>query len=282
MKRIEWLITPAKLIPGCAVFTVLLSPLSAEALSLSRSESTFRFNDFSSISFSNEAFADTTTVSTSDDEIAAADAVAEAIFIDGADQANNTVRTETFATTPPSFSGASGDAFIAGNFNIDAGGIFSFDFLGTIDLFAFVDKPVQEIATATSSIFLNIFDTTNDTPFLLDTLEFSAGISTENDNDFLTFNISDPNYFSIDGSQTFADVNVGDSTETVKSQIAGRYHRTFADATRISLVEVKNSTSTSQSIPEPTTSALVGLLLSSGFMLKRRGNKPNLSSSRNS
>lgn len=272
MKRDNGWIKSATWISSCVLFGVSLNALPAQASTFSRTESNFSFRNFSDSALSNSTFTDTDTFSFSNGGPVLTDANADALFINDPAQANNFVRTEAFVNAPSAFGFAGGESSVIGNFRVGSGTFFSFDFFGSLDVVATVDYPSQEIATAASSVIFSVFDITNTTPVILDIFEFAAGVSTGDNNDFLALNVNEKQNFSFNQSRSFASLDFDGNTEGVQAQVEGRYNRLFGDETLVSLVEVKqgNSTGNSQSIPEPTTSILIGSLISGGFLFKKK------------
>ena len=284
MKRDNFWLKSVKWLSGCVFFSVSLSTLPAQAATFSRATSNFVFSQFSDNAFSTGTFTNTDTFAFAgggatmppETNAIVATADAEAIFINDAAQAGNFVRTEAFVDTPLGIAIADGEASLVGTFNIGAGDSFSFNFLSIVDLIATVDNSSQGVATAESSVAFNILNITDSTPIILDIFELSAGISTGDNNDFLALNISEQNNFLINQQQSFAALDFDGDTREVQSQVVGSYRRFFADETLISVVESKQSSSfgsngpNNQSIPEPTTSILIGGLISSGLLLKKK------------
>ena len=276
MKRKNFGIKSIQVLSGCVLCGLSLNVVPAHAAVLSRTDSRFEFDQFSDNALTNNTFSDTDTFSFSNGGPVVTEAIADVLFIDDPAQAGNFVRTEAFVDAPSAFGLAEGEASLVGSFSVGSGESFAFDFLGTMNLVAAVDNPVLETATATSSIIFSVFNTTNTTPVLLDIFELGAGLATGTSNDFLSLNVNEQQNFAIDSSRTFAGLDFEGNTKGIQAQVAGRYSRLFDDETLISLVEVKQSTSTGrsvpdgQAIPEPTTSILIGGLLSSGLLLKKK------------
>ncbi|MFB2771774.1 hypothetical protein ACE1AT_21135 [Pelatocladus sp. BLCC-F211] len=166
---------------------------------------------------------------------------------------------------------------IVGNFDIDAGNLFSFDFTAYLNLGTSIDDSSQENAKAIGDISFLLFDTsyiepTNISDFVanvlsgkqsintnpLDYFSLTANINTAGDNDFLTYqnsqNVSLLN--ELDAS------NFGGNQETAGALISGSYQRSFDNKTNLTLVAVRKS-QVKVAAPEPST--YVGSILFFGL-----------------
>ncbi|TBR57457.1 hypothetical protein B4U84_15775 [Westiellopsis prolifica IICB1] len=156
---------------------------------------------------------------------------------------------------------------IVGNFDIDGGKLFSFDFTAYLNLGTSIDDSSQENAKAIGDISFLLFDTshiepTNISTFVADVLSgnqtintnpldyfsLTGNINTAGDNDFLTYensqNISLLN--ELDAS------NFGGNQETASAIISGSYQRSFDHKTNLTLVAVRKS-QVKVAAPEPST-----------------------------
>ncbi|MBW4433897.1 MAG: hypothetical protein KME28_19840 [Pelatocladus maniniholoensis HA4357-MV3] len=155
---------------------------------------------------------------------------------------------------------------IVGNFDINAGESFSFDFTAYLNLGTSIDDPPQENAKAIGDISFLLFDTSdiersNISNFVADILSgnqiinkdpldyFSliGNINTAGNDDFLTY----------ENSQNVSLVNKLDTSftgnqETATASINGYYKRSFENKTNLTLVAVRKS-QVKVAAPEPST-----------------------------
>jgi len=187
-----------------------------------------------------------------------ADAFATANFVADpgvAANANNSSKSEAGGTGSNFFALGESTARVIGDFFIEAGETFSFDFLLDFELETSIDNNLDESANAQGNVSFFIFETiAEDTPILLDFFGVSGNLETPGDNDFFGFtqNIAASNFTIID---SLVDESFGGNEEYVSAFFDGSYQRTFdGNQTRnIRLVEVKANSAQVQSTPEPST-----------------------------
>ncbi|MDJ0516875.1 MAG: hypothetical protein QNJ74_11690 [Trichodesmium sp. MO_231.B1] len=187
-----------------------------------------------------------------------ANVFAEANFVTDpgvAANADNSSISEAGGTGSNFFALAESIARVIGDFSIEAGETFSFDFLVDFDLETSIENNSNESANARGNVSFFIFETTDeDTPILLDFFRVSGNLETPGDNDFFgsTQNIVASNFTIID---SLVDESFGGNEESVSAFFDGSYQRTFdGNQTRnIRLVEVKANSAQVQSTPEPST-----------------------------
>ncbi|MDJ0556111.1 MAG: hypothetical protein QNJ68_17075 [Microcoleaceae cyanobacterium MO_207.B10] len=211
-----------------------------------------------------------------------ADAFAEANFVadpNVAANADNSSSSDVSGTGSNFFALGESTARVIGDFSIEAGEKFSFDFLIDFDLETSIDNSSDASANAQGNVSFFIFETiAEDTPILLDFFGVSGNLETPGDNDFFggTQNIVASNFTIID---SLVDESFGGNEEYVSAFFDGSYQRTFdGEQTRnIRLVEVKANSAQVQSTPEPSTT--IAFLLFSGLGvatgLKSKGNRNN-------
>ncbi|PAX55871.1 PEP-CTERM sorting domain-containing protein [Brunnivagina elsteri] len=152
-------------------------------------------------------------------------------------------------------------AEVFGDFVVEAGEDFSFDFRANLDLTTAIDNVNKEKATASGSILWQLLDT--DTGSILDSFNLNAYLNATSDDDSLTFNNNNSN-FMLFSEEPSLNSSFGGNQETAFASIQGAYKRNFQNKTNLRLVELKNNTA-SVSVPEPTT--ILGLFLSCGVLM---------------
>ncbi|MGJ5675825.1 MAG: PEP-CTERM sorting domain-containing protein [Nostochopsis sp.] len=156
---------------------------------------------------------------------------------------------------------------IVGNFDINAGESFSFDFTASLNLGTSIDDPPQENAKAIGDISFLLFDTsdiepTNISNFVADVLSgnqtinkdpldyfsLAGNINTAGDDDFLTYENSQ----NISLSNELDTSDFDGNEETASANISGSYQRSFENKTNLTLVAVRKS-QVKVAVPEPST-----------------------------
>ncbi|MEM9163461.1 MAG: hypothetical protein AAGC54_10380, partial [Cyanobacteria bacterium P01_F01_bin.4] len=150
---------------------------------------------------------------------------------------------------------------------IAAGELFSFDFVGAIDLLTLADGP-GESASAQVAIEFGVFNNTVEGLVNLDTFSIEGGLFTVGDDTF-----------SIDASEGIipGQLEVSDSSgpdlvvESFFAGVTGAYARSFDQDVRLTLAEIKRGRVTvAADVPEPTSAiALLVLLVPPALRRKR-------------
>jgi hypothetical protein len=171
-----------------------------------------------------------------------------------------------FVTNPPasafnsSFSSADGvgnnysgtaDSFagVVGNFSVNSGETFSFNFDADLNLNTSIDNPQTENAIASGKVSFAIYDTSNlDNWVLLDSLTISGNI-TSTDNDFLSFETGTGSQLNL--SNISLNTNFSNRQESANAFTQGNFSHTFDRLTNLTLVEFKENRS-SVAVPEPS------------------------------
>jgi hypothetical protein len=219
------------------------------AATLASSEATVTIDNFSHNPFDSEVITDTFT----------------SVFVTDGNVNTNTDAVGSFETTPPSafnssFSSSGGtgneytgtaDSFagVLGNFSINSGETFSFNFDANLNLATSIDNPQTEFANASGNVSFALYDTSNvDNWMLLDAFNISGNIATTG-NDFLNFNTGNGSQFN------FYDLSLNTASsgdrESAIASTEGIFSRTFDRSTSLTLVEVKENRS-SVAVPEPS------------------------------
>lgn len=143
-------------------------------------------------------------------------------------------------------------ASVAGfNFHIKPGETFKFHIDALLTVIAGVEE-FDEAAIADGSISFAVIDRATDEA--IDTFTITSYLNTSNDDDSFNYEAVGTG-FELDYS---ANINTGGWGELIRSQWFGRYSRTFEQATKLTLLEVKENYAYVKA-PEP--GAIAGLLL---------------------
>ncbi|MEB3357024.1 MAG: PEP-CTERM sorting domain-containing protein [Synechococcales bacterium] len=251
-------------VSACAL-SATLPAAPAQAIAFSESQSEIFFVNFSHAPFSTATSTDTNTFTFTDNDLAIANAEANAIFPDASVVgslpiiAANRLFNEAFAPGGTSLATASSEASVVGDFWVDVASeptVFSFDFIGFLDVFGVVDSSPTEQASASATIFWGIFDQTEELPVLLDIFDLKAGLETFSDRDFLSLQTTE----NIDllPDLTALDTDFGGTAESARVNFAGSYQRTFTTSRSLRLVEFKQGQATA-SVPEPSLMLAMGI-----------------------
>ncbi len=167
-----------------------------------------------------------------------------------------------------------------GDFSIEAGETFSFDFLVDFDLETSVENNSDKSANAQGNVSFFIFETiAEDTPILLDFFGVSGNLESPGDNDFFssTQNIVGSNFTIID---SLVDESFCGNEKYVSTFFDGSYQRTFDGnhTINIRLVQVKANSAQVKSTHEPSTTVafLLFSVLGVATGLKAQTNCTNL------
>lgn len=208
------------------------------------------------------------SASDSEESSVAATVEANALFSTFSPLVSNRVSTQTIGDRGSNYQGiARGTSTILGQFFIgeeSENDIFSFDFNLSSLLQAVVENPQREQAKAKSNIsFLLLGGSNEEDRTVLDFLSISSKL-TKTDTFF-------ENSYSIEKSSEFT-FNVFDTASDLSSNeinIFGSYQRRFQTPTYLTLVEVKQTESTTN-VPEPLTTFGAGTAALLGAIFKRR------------
>ncbi|NET11370.1 MAG: PEP-CTERM sorting domain-containing protein [Symploca sp. SIO2B6] len=264
-------INRSPILSGCVAFSIGLWALPAEAITLATSKGEFSFENFSHPVTFGDVSIDTSSFispSTPKPQGGIVETEGDVFFDTALGKGANVLFSEIFLPQPTTAS-TDGVASLLGNFAIGANDVFSFNFFGGVSVNTSVDQPSKEAATAFSGAGFLLFDITDAAnPILLDSLGLFGRTSTADNNDILDFAFDSPSNISISNSSF--DRQFGGWVESANASVSGMYQRTFSSDTIVSLQEIKNTGADSSAIPEPTTSLLIGGLLSTGVWLKKR------------
>lgn len=240
-----------------AITGSLITATPSIAGTLAFSESGFRLDNFNINPLDIKAFTktNTQTVSLSDQGKVNADANANADFDTFANVAESFANNISLSTATGEgkdyFGIAKSFANVTGyNFKVADDGIFSFDFMGFLNLQASVDNPATEYALSDGLISLQLYD--QDNGVLLDSLSIQGNTNTDTDNDsnFLIQNKTDN--FSFIPTETSFNTEFNSIKKYAVAGIKGNYSRKFAAGANISLFELKTNHARVV-VPEPTS-----------------------------
>ncbi len=148
-------------------------------------------------------------------------------------------------------------ARVLGNFDIDAGQLFSFDFSANLNLKTEIDDPLSEKANARSDISFYLFDTANipqanlEDYFKYQPLDYftlNANLNTLGLEDSLNYQRSQGVSFINENKET----NFGGAKqETAEALIRGTLQRSFTNKSKVTLIALRQ-TKSEVKVPEPS------------------------------
>ena len=253
--------------------TAAIATPSVQAATFSLSETQIDFFDFSSP----EATDLTVTTNTNAVTVAtqgqvAAQANAEAVFLDSPPIAGNFANSTVSGSGTDYWGTAQSDASVTGRFAVKNS--FSFSFQALLNLYSSVDDATAESTRASGEVLFQLFDSTNPQKLtLLDTFSLSGALDSTSPHDFLK-TASSP-YLTLFPTSNITQ-SFGGNQEFATATIEGVYQRTFTAPLFITLVESKRSQTDASApvnagaVPEPFT--ILGTMISIGYgvVLKRR------------
>lgn len=247
--------------PLVSGLTVGIGPSSAAIIAGSAVEVTI--DNFSHRPNGNGTFTNTYTETTANSGSVISQANAEAVVISKAHVwlAANLSQTQVQGDGNNYSALAQSQAIVIGDFDIDAGETFSFNFHTVLDLLTSVYNRQFERASASVSIYFGLMDTVNN--LLLDSFQLASGLDSSRG---LYLDLSGSNSFN----PTTINLNFMPEGTAAKSLLytSGVYSRTFDSDTNLRLVEVNNNMAEAEAVPEPST--LLGTAIFLGLFVKRR------------
>jgi hypothetical protein len=269
MKQYKKIVKGILLLATPMVASSILATSPSQAATLASSSGTLNFTRFSQ--------SPTATSTKTDIEalvigigsgMAAAFADAKAAFIVSPPTASNSSLSLALGEGRDYLGLANSQATVIGNFNVDAGTNFSFDFLGNLTLATSIDNPPAENARAAGDISFALFDRTNKS--LLDFFSVAGNLTTEGDDDFIGVQKSD----NVTFTNRDTNFNFGGKQEFATASFQGSLQRYFPNQTNLTLIEVKRNRAR-VSVPEPSTN--IAAILVAGVVsvaLKRQKSQP--------
>lgn len=263
-----------KIKPLLAHFLLFLTPIAAgvslaaspsQAATLASSGSEFEFNNFSQNPYAIETSANTNTEVFSNAGSVYALATAEATFLVDPPLAFNSSVTQVFGENKNYFGLAQSQAQVLGNFIVEAGKSFSFDFTGFLELGTAIDESVGASASAFANIYFLLIDNT-DSPnsTVLDYFGIFGKVTTPENTDFLESENSENVALTSQSKMT----SFGGKQESASARFTGTYSREFTSNTNLALVEVKQNEA-SVDVPEPSSTLAVLFFCTVGVGYKK-------------
>lgn len=153
---------------------------------------------------------------------------------------------------------AQSQAQLVGNFFVESGSTFSFDFLASLFLETFSDNPEFKTANAFGEISFQLFDSMNGV--ILDSFTITSQLAGFGDSSFLSiFQESENITFDFLDLETDFSGNY----QLAQTTILGNYSRFFSNNTYLTLIETKTNQALVQATPEP--SSIFAFLFSLGL-----------------
>jgi hypothetical protein len=254
--------------PLVATSTLVASPSQAATFALSTGSFEVNFNQ-SPLGTQTTTDTDTLAIASAGSSVVT-DANADAIFV-SAPSLSLPCSLERKLTTPAACNGSSSfaegegtnyfglaqsEARVLGNFLINPGETFAFNFLAFLGLTAEVDDLDSERATASGEVSFQIVD--GDSGTLLDSFLLAGKVDTKGNSDFIT---TQQNTYMTLGRSSTIESPAGKEKFT-QGSIQASYSRTFANTTNLLFVETKRNQVTVKT-PEPSTT--IGFLLTFGL-----------------
>jgi hypothetical protein len=186
------------------------------------------------------------------------------------------------------FGTADATAKVIGNFNVDAGKLFSFNFASGLDLETQIDNPPTENASASGKLSFLLLDTSNVPQsnlrnFLsnllsntsnsiptnaLDYFSLSGNLNTLGNGDFITSQKSQDITFTNENK----DFSFGGTQEFATDFIEGSLQRSFDRKANLTLVALR-FTQSRVVAPEPSLNLALLLFLASLFIVAKKSRK---------
>lgn len=233
--------------------STVLSTSTSQAATFALSDGESRFTNFSQ----NPSRVDTSirfnTLAISNEEFVSALVNADADFIVSPAEASSVSLNKALGEGRRTYLGlAESETRVLGEFVVDAGTLFSFDFTSDFNLQTSIDNPVlSEKARANGDISFALLDASNQS--ILDFFSIAGNLTTPgNDEDFIALQKSE--------NVTIKDVinssDVGGNQEFAFVSARGFLQRSFTNRTNLTLVEIKKNKAEVK-IPEPSISFAV-------------------------
>ena len=146
-------------------------------------------------------------------------------------------------------------AVIGYDFLVPAGSTFSFDFVSSLELETFIERPPGEYAIAEGNISFFLFDEATDS--LLDSFIVSGRLETAETDDFFVTKASDHCSFLLEDFEH----EFGGNQEFITAEYLGEFSRYFSEDTYWTLLEVKTN---SVMVKAPEPSSFVALFVFGG------------------
>ena len=235
----------------------ILADSPSQAATLALSDGNVTFSNFSQSPVNISTGTDSNTVATAKNGMVQAQAGATASFITAPPEAFDLSISEALGKSREYLGQAESKATLVGDFVVDAGKTFAFDFAAQLNLKTSIDNPPAENAQASGDISFILVDTDNQR--VLDLFSLVGNLNTEGGGDFLAIHKSD----DITLSTQSQDSHFGGQQEFATASVDGFLQLAFANRTDLALVEVTTNRARVVA-PEPSNS--LALLLCSGIV----------------
>ncbi|MGH8001457.1 MAG: hypothetical protein ACREPR_19060 [Brasilonema sp.] len=238
----------------CVLFTTpliassVLGSAPSQAAAFAYSEGEFNFTNINQTPLAIGTETDTNTIAIGNGGTIDTLAQATANFVTRpTPEASNSSLSAALGENKDYLGLAESQAAVIGEFVVDAGTSFSFDFTADFNLETSIDNPPVENAKASGDISFALIDTTNNN--ILDFFSLTGNLNTLGDDDFLAYEKSD----NVALSNPITTSNFGGNQESATASIQGSVQRSFDNTTNIALVEVKRN-QVRVTAPEPSSS----------------------------
>jgi hypothetical protein len=256
--------------PLVTSLTVGIAPSNAATIAGSAAE--VSIDKFSHRPTDTSRSTNTNTLAITNKGVVISEANAEAVFISNCHEllAANLSKSQVTGSGSNYAGLAESQATVIGDFDIDAQETFSFNFQTVLNVLTSVDNSQSERARASGNIFFGLINTVSN--ILLDSFELVSFLDS-----------SGGSYFNFSASNNFhptkVNFNFMEEGSTAESLLytSGVYSRTFENATKLTLVEVKNNIAEAEAEPVPEPGTLLGTLTFLGWLFKSIKLKQRLS-----
>lgn len=258
----RFLLLVPRLVIGSALAELAVLTITAcasHAATLASSQATLEFSNFSTSLQETQTLIEANT--RANEELGSstiANAQAEAYVIDELASSFNSSLSQATGEGSSYLGLAESQAEVIGNFFVEAGQTFSFDFTANFDLNTAIDDSAFENANASGDLAFFLVDTQQPSN-IYDYFVISGNLTTPGNNDFLESESSDRLAFNVNSYQT----DLAGTEELVSADVEGLLESHFEQPTSITLIK---STANYASVPVPESENAITLLLFLGFM----------------
>lgn len=233
----------------------IATALPGQAASFAFSQGSLEIDNFSHTPQATDTFTDTDTSSVSGpDSENTSNARADATFAVDPPMSFNMSSSISLGEGKRQFGLAQGRSRVIGNFFIETGQSFSFDFTSSLELETSIDHPEFEDAIATGEVFFLGIDNARESTY--DYFRVLGSLS-KGDNDYLKQLTSK----DIALTSSARDTHFGGMQELAEASVSGSLQQSFSHPTSLTLVAVTRNQAVTQ-VPEPSSSlAVLGLIL---------------------
>lgn len=245
----------------------------SQAASIAFSQISTELNTFSHQPYTTQTLTNTTTLAIAlTESLSFSIAQAEASFFVEPTLTTSEILSSAGGEGSNYFSSAQSEAQIIGDFTIDAGELFSFDFTASINSLALIDDLSANESADTSGELSFLLVDTLDQNIVYDSFLLSFGANIPSSSNSLSLQTGDN--FSLENTTLS---NSSNPTQNISSAlIQGSFSYQFENSTNITLIQEKNSRG-SVAVPEPN--ALLGSLFFLALIGIKYKTRKNIASS---